>query len=968
MKPNVFYICMILVAALSFATSCSDDIDVPGTSIDDGILTFTITIPGPDKVETRAEKDDTPDERKINHLSLFIYDNNGQLVQGVRDIEFTKPEKDDDATTTVTVTLNAGARELSSNNSDVTLYLIANAESLFTDDNTKTVSGLKSIVTDSSLPREEGFLMSGKYQGKLSSVNLLTQNIILYRTEAKVSIVNNADQFTFQNLALFRGAESGYVTAGSALKESQKHYSAAVTDPTPVATANNNLLYVYPVKNNQESAKSVSVVIGGKYGDGATTYYRIDLQQTDPASNKSTPLNIDPNHWYEISVDKVSGQGYATAEDAAKNPAANVSVTIYDHAPAVFDMAFDGTHELGVTDVIEYKGNSDGTKTLTVKYYSKKCLGHGHCPTLSTDAGFIKISEPVITEAGDGSTTSGKIATYTVTFIDDGETGALSDIIKVNWCGLSRQTKIVWDRPFDGASICSATLTIHPTDGTGDKTISDYWDFLNTKVFGVKPEKMGGLVRDQGFHFPVMYGERGKTNEERWKYTYNLTLKNIAADAYDCQMQITGDKAVQSVKATLTTQSDNKYHLNLTREGNICHNDGSTAGAENDYLYGTGKLILTFTAKNATVESRSVLRYSFDLYHTGFFHNDSGNHHFGDFSTGYYYYEVLPVAGANNRTRYMLDRNIGAKAAGMYIENSEGNDIMQSVSNPEWPFSCRSESAGAYYQVGSKILYQGVDMYKNVTPPGYRVPKQKLWDAVRSSSRFQAVQSSIGGVSYFTADYSTRVSDYLATDVADANNSDRLIHFPKCRYVNTGGTKFGEANTGYYWTASMAYGLEKAEIGRWLRTFQITGQITSYMNGNVEDNAMSVRAINDIYESNQTSRISFYVNGATNVFLYIGNKTDKMFTTSWPGHAIGNYETATQTFNFVYDSSDYTAQDFKVIFTYIDKNNKIWVVNRVTCNGKTYTNSGTSLNDTEGIPVSDLVDKYVECTKPSGAQ
>lgn len=165
-------------------------------------------------------------------------------------------------------------------------------------------------------------------------------------------------------------------------------------------------------------------------------------------------------------------------------------------------MAFDGTHELGVTDVIEYKGNADGTKTLTVKYYSENDLDMGTAPTLSTDAGFIKISKPVITEAGDGSTTSGKIATYTVTFIDDGEKGALSDIIKVNWCGLSRQTKIVWDRPFDGASMCSTTLTIHPTDGTGDKTISDYWDFLNTKVFGIKPEKWGDWCATKDFISP----------------------------------------------------------------------------------------------------------------------------------------------------------------------------------------------------------------------------------------------------------------------------------------------------------------------------------------------------------------------------------------------------------------------------------------------------------------------------------
>lgn len=963
MKMNIFKIFnLLMLAFLSMTMSCIDDIDVPGSSIDDGMLTFTITIPGPVKVETRAEKDDTPDERKINHLSLFIYDNNGQLVQGVRDIEFTKPEKDNDATTTVTVALNDYARELSSNNGDVTLYLIANAESLFTDDNIKTVSGLKSIVTDSSLPREEGFLMSGKYQGKLSSVNLLTQNIILYRTEAKVSIVNNTDKFTFQNMALFRGAESGYVAAGSALKEPQKLYSAAVTDLTPVATANNNLLYVYPVKNNQESAKSISVVIGGKYGDGATTYYRIDLQQTDPASNKSTPLDIKPNHWYEISVDKVSGQGYATAEEAAKHPAANISVTIYDHAPEVFDMAFDGIHELGVKDSLVYKGEAKGTMDLTVKYYSKNASDMDTAPTLSTDAGFIKItniSNPSINSAGDGSETAGRIATYTVEFIDDDETGLLSGTINVKWMGLERETKVIWSRPFDGTAVCNASLKIKRADETVYNTINDYWSFLKTDVKGITSEKMGGLIRNQGFHFPIMYGN-GKGNEQRWNYSYDLTFKEkISPSDYDCSWEIKGDNSVKCISVS-KGQSGNCFTLSLKRPGNVYANSGT------DYEYGTGELIVSFKPKEG--KSVSEKQYKLQLYHTGFFHDDQGNHSVGAFTKGYYYYEVLPVQGADNKTRYMLDRNIGATAAGMYILNASGNDIMQGT-NPSWPFSCGEESAGARFLVArNKGNFSGIKLYDNVTPPGYRVPYQKLWDAVRSNQNFKTEPATSEGVAYYTAQYNTRVKDYLATG-KENEETPRIIYFPKARYIDSSGKKLGDANTGYYWTGTEAFGLEKEQIGEWIRTLQITGQVTNYINGNVSSDVMSLRAVNNIDESTSSTRIAFKVKGATNVFMYYGNKNDKMFTTTWPGHAIGNYDTANDhTFDFVYVSSGLTAQDFKVIFTYIDKNNKIWIVNSVTCNGKTYTNSGTSLNDTEGIPVSDLVDKYVVCTKPSGAQ
>lgn len=101
-------------------------------------------------------------------------------------------------------------------------------------------------------------------------------------------------------------------------------------------------------------------------------------------------------------------------------------------------------------------------------------------PVLTTNAKWFSISDPKVKDDGDQSDTPGKIAEYTVTFINDGETGILSDVITTTWQGLSRETKVTWSRPFDGTEICDAKLTIHPTDGSGIKTINNYWDFLKT--------------------------------------------------------------------------------------------------------------------------------------------------------------------------------------------------------------------------------------------------------------------------------------------------------------------------------------------------------------------------------------------------------------------------------------------------------------------------------------------------------
>lgn len=956
----------VAVVLLALTASCGDDIDIPeGEGPEDGVLTFTITIPDAEKVVTRAGED-TSDEREIKDLSVLLYDADGNLLQAEKNMDFSQPSGDDNSTT-VRVSLNDAARKAALDNVNATLYIIANAQDLLNHETIETVSGLTGITENCALPRSKGFMMSGRYTGPLSSIDLLTKNIILYRTEAKVTVQSEASaNFNVEDISLYRGSDMGFLTAGCTDAAEAQRYCASSTDTKAIALSNSNLLYTYPAKNTaSDTEDGISVVVGGKYNScSATTYYRIDLCRKDK-TGKLSYLNIDPNHWYEIHIDKVSSQGYASADEAAANPASNISVTIYDHAPEVLNMAFDGTRELGVTDVIDYTGEPNGTKTLTVKYYSKKESDMTTAPVLTTNAKWLSISGPKVKDDGDQSDTPGKIAEYTVTFINDGETGILSEVITTTWQGLSRETKVTWSRPFDGAEICDAKLTIHPTDGTGIKTINNYWDFLKNTVKGIAPDKMGGLVRNQGFHFPVMYGKKGLSNEERWMYSYDLTIKDISTNDYECTWEIAGDEAVRKVNV-VQDQNGTNYTLKLTRAGNTYNNDGSGNGA-NDYAYGTGELILTFTPK-VPGSSLPVKRFKLHLYHTGFFHDDqdAGNHIVGTFNKGYYYYEVLPVVGANGRERYMLDRNLGATACGMYIQNAEGNNIMPA--DVSWPFSPGEDSAGARYRVAEpKNNYSNVTMYDNVTPPGYRVPYQKLWDAMRSNVHFIARAATMGNVSYYTAQYETKVCDYLATGTPDNKSDSRTIYFPKARYVDSRGNKLGDANTGYYWTGTEAFGLEKEQIGNWLRIFQITGQVTNYINGHVDNDAMSTRVVNDIAENTTTTRISFTLKGATNVFMYIGNKSDKMFTTSWPGHAIGNYETADDhNFNFVYESSGYEAKDFNVIFTYIDSSGMIHVVREIKIDGHDANEyiAGTDLKSSTGIKASLLVGHTVSCVKP----
>ena len=957
MIKRLLYIFTILLLA-----ACSDDekytVEPMG---DDDTITFSISIPEPEKVVSRAEKPDEADERKINDLSVLIYKADGSLLQSELNIkakDFISGPTGDNSTTKITVKLNDDAKAYTTD--DANIYIIANAGAILETSDISTTDKLKKVTYSTG-----SFVMSGKTKSKLTSASLLTNKVTLYRTAAKLTIASavgasgsspatGASSFDPVSAALYNGATAGYAIAGA----EKDLYALSKGGSTQFKKGSDNLLlYTYPC----ESSKSANtcLVVGGKY-KGIDAYYRIDLTENETGKR----LDINPNHWYEVEIKSVNSQGYPTADEAARHPS-DIEVEIKDHAPTVLDMAFDGIRELGVTDSIT-KGESN-TATLTVKYYSDIAEEMNTVPTIKSDVNWITISATGTPQPDDNG---GKVVEYTVTFTEDATElglGTLEGAITVTWQGLERKTAVEWVRAFDGTEICSTTtLTITPTDGTGNKVITDYWTFLSGKgksasetsssigetatpqLFGAQPDDMGGKVRNAGFHFPVMYGKKDVTDTQaRWSYTYYVVTK-LETSKYTITPSLS-DNYKNYIKFNREADKDGCYAFTLTRDGNAVGNDGSDGSKENDYNYYIGSLILSIEPISQREAPKIAPKYVFDLYHTGFFHYDTGNRRKDSHETGYYYYEVLPVDGATGtRTRYILDRNLGAKAAGMYIQTADGSNH---ISSSEWPFGPGEKSAGGYYEVAKKGDYTEPQMYDDVCPPGYRVPQQRMWDAIRNSGKFTTAQAQ-ASASYFRAEYKTTL-DVERNGVTEKET----IYFPKSRYMENG-SMTGDANAGYYWSQTEAAGTEKDEIGRWLKSLQITGEVTSYINGNVQTFGMSVRPINDVTDNANYNVISFNVKGATHVFLYTGDTKDKNYTTSWPGHAIGNSDTADQQFfNFVYESTIYSAANLKVIFNYV-KDGKITTISK---NGIDGLHDGDTW--AQGWDVSDLQNEKVECKK-----
>lgn len=791
--------------------------------------------------------------------------------------------------------------------------------------------------------------------------SLATTKLMLRRNVAKITVTETSDTPTSFESALWGAALSGTLTAGITDHLTASPETPALTTPAALNPDNGmySPIYIYPTINNGNTF----LIVKASFNNN-DYYYRIDF------NNESGRLNLKANHWYEVIVGEINGTGFDTPDEAAKHPSSGINATIYDHAPDVYDMISDGIRELGVTDIINYTGtpNAEGIyseKILTIKYYSAVADEMKKAPEVKSKDGWLAISDPAISD-GDGSGTPGKIATYRLRFKTTDALGSLKGKITTFWRGLDRETVVNWTRAFNGNNVSEATLTIKNGSNSTDATINTYWDFLagkgtlgsktgdTPKLFGISSDKMGGKTRNEGFHFPVMYGKKG----QEWSYEYNITMK--LADEEDFSWSLTFDSKCDNViKNNVTISPESGNHKKGNSDVSFKLTCPATAGG---YTYGTGKLILTITP---TEQSQATSkRYEFGLYHTGFFHFDTGNHRTDSHETGYYYYEVLPITiETSSEIRYILDRNLGAKAAGMYIQKSDGTSHIGA--GAAWPFNCEEESAGGYYKVAvyndkkyedpaifDDEEYVNGTIQTRVSPPGYRVPQQDVWDALRNSSKFITRQLSANNISYFS-------SFYVSTVKENGVSRNDTIYFPKSRYLD-GTNQNGETNTGYYWTKTPAAGTEKDEIGKWLKSLQINGSSSTYINGNITDYSMSLRCVNDITDEKSVKVTAFNVNGATHVFLYSGNISDGKYMSTWPGIPIGNHSTMeTGWFNFVYESTSYSADDLKVIFNFVESTGEIKTISK---------NQKSSLKEAEGWDATEFKNKWVKCDRHTGTR
>lgn len=932
---------------MSVASCSTDDLLIPSGLGPDGELSVTLAIPETDKVNTRADADY---EYRLNDLRMLIYSSRG--------FEANVPYSDLDVTGSKDkYVVKYSVDQQLRTRSDLKFYFIANAPSDFPTGSISE-SELKSPTATAQFTSSD-MVMSG--YADLAAIRS-GSSVALRRNAAKVIVrdgVKTASGIepgnTCYGFDVYGTAKSS--SPAAAIIQDVRTLPEAVKE-SPSAFANcMDAKYLHPTSNKGRSAEIRPYLIVKAPYDNVDYYYRVEFEQVNVAGGKTTvtPLNLMSNHEYRVLVNEVKGPGDTTPLAASANPTSvnQIDVTIYDVCPQSYNMVSDGTRELGVSHEVVHNGNPTNAAVnpgsaeyLYVKLYSPDDSEYPSENnafaglTLACSESWLRFGnvEPVDeadvigSAQGNQASTRGRLYRVPLNFITNNTPGNLDAVVSVRWQGLSREVRVNWIREFDGKDLCNVALRIkNPAENSVVYTAADYWTFLQETVKGVKVSENNDNVRDAGLHFPLGFGI---DSNKLWSYEYTVVFKDLNdGRPFDWKLKAEGVAGIQ---------------LSQTSGKNVTGNVTVTVTLDPtirtwDYQVGT----LTFLLKSPQAEDveDNWSDYSIGLYHCGFFDNPQRfrvnkygnkitpvNHTVDGRSLDqFYYYEVRKGPDGES---YWLDRNLGSNSAAYYIESS--GDIT---------YYGDSDAAGAYYRAARYNVGSSPEMYADLCPPGFEIPTVETWNALRNSLSFVMRQS----------------GTYYQAQFTDSNGN--IVYFPRARYFDANSTKTGESRAGYYWTRTAASGLEKDQIGNWLRYLKLSGSIASYDNAEVEGRngsrgfAMSVRCVRRSEASDTQYRTHFNVAGATHVFLYSlddpnNPNSTRNPVTNWPGQVIGNYQSMTvdQYFDFVYNSPNTRPEQFYVMFTFRDADG-IWHTMSKGNNGQTVYSRDKKPSELQGWKV-----------------
>ena len=685
---NLTYIFLSLLFSLIFG-SCRQDIDITDMKAgNDGYMTLSVLIADNNNLKTRATKPDSIAERAISSLTVLIFDNGGnRLLQKEKFFKSELTEKGTAGNYDSSFSKSFLLSKTASSETSYQVYVLANVSSLL-DSFNGSVSDLESI-TNYDYFTSEGFILSGKEKDASTDVRLT-----LHRTAVKITLQNdveNQEDFAIEKLWIYNPAIECFLTAGSKYVENpsaatgicSSNRSNAPRGSTFNLSENYFEVYINPTDAFDEQSNEIIsfAVIEARY-KGEQTFYRLNFHTFD-SQNKPTYLDLNPNHWYEMHINSVTGKGASNIDEAIANGESDALITeIYDNDTDVVSMVTDGLHELGVSGDIEVDvtaGNTANEVWLTVRTFGAD-MGDSEYPSLNTtipsaglssiefengltvkvddNCSWIKFTQVEVkaSESSNGNNfeNPGKLFNIKLSLGNTFDSGTLKGKIIVEWKGLKREINVKYRTQFNPTKVLidetyfymhkgtGASATSKPNDPPNCYYISQYWKFLNEEkviycfsdnnvsyhdkdsrlVWADSDLTVNGENRNEGFHFPLMNSEN-----ENWWYEYRILLNSSFGNGnFRYSIETEDDSEVwDNLWIRYDIQSNGKYtDVKLTKEG-ITFARGKyiwlrmATGVANSNSY-SGVDSSDYTMAWLVITNVSTGEtYRFRLYHTGYF-------------------------------------------------------------------------------------------------------------------------------------------------------------------------------------------------------------------------------------------------------------------------------------------------------------------------------------------------------------
>lgn len=352
---HIFALAVLLLSTLSCFREVRETVPGEGSRT---VIRVTLKLPGAPRTYALSEID----ENRIDKLDVMVFRVGGDDREyfygsaSVAPADIVTDDTDPSGRTkvcTVEIPFINGARHR--------LVFIANAASEVaaapvSNDKDEYLSGI-TFSTDGNWPSTSSAFIpfpmwgeSGYVTLVKDAINNLTGALSMMRAVARVDVkVNESLQADFElhEAYLYNRIEKGLVVPSPAVvsKEGGLH----VTDVTvpgsliPRTYPKSGEKYTTDDTNHKTITRSIYLlenpltlnhteatcfVLGGKYLGGPIKYWRVDLPPTGKSSFKEGFRTFLRNNAYEISVDKVTGDGYDTPDDAFEKSWTEIKVSV----------------------------------------------------------------------------------------------------------------------------------------------------------------------------------------------------------------------------------------------------------------------------------------------------------------------------------------------------------------------------------------------------------------------------------------------------------------------------------------------------------------------------------------------------------------------------------------------------------------------------------------------------------------